>query len=42
MKKIISLLVVVCATFTVSAQYYQDTYNPDILHIRKPRNLVRT
>ena len=42
MKKILSLLTIVCATFTVSAQYYQDAYNPDILHIRQPRNLVRT
>ncbi len=42
MKRIFSLLAIVCAAITASAQYYQDSYNPDILHIRKPRNLVRT
>lgn len=42
MKKIISLLAIACAAFTASAQYYQDANNPDILHIRQPRNLVRT
>ncbi len=42
MKRVISILAVVCATFTVSAQYYQDAQNPDMLHIRQPRNLVRS
>ncbi|MBQ3025904.1 MAG: histidinol-phosphatase [Alistipes sp.] len=42
MKKIFALLAVVCAAFTASAQYYQDAQNPDILHIRQPRNLTRS
>jgi hypothetical protein len=42
MKKIFVLLVMACAAFTVSAQYYQDANNPDILRIRQPRNIVRT
>ncbi|MBQ5836261.1 MAG: histidinol-phosphatase [Alistipes sp.] len=42
MKKILSLLAIACATFTVSAQYYRDANNPDMLHIRQPRNLVRS
>ena len=42
MKKILSLLFMSCAAFTVSAQYYKDARNPDILHIREPRNMVRT
>ena len=42
MKRILALLAVFCGVYTVSAQYYQDAQNPDILHIRQPRNLVRT
>lgn len=42
MKKIFVLLAAVSIAGTVSAQYYQDAENPDIIHIRQPRNLVRT
>ena len=41
MRKFVSLFVLSCVTVVASAQYYQDKYNSDILHIRQPRNLVR-
>lgn len=31
-----------CIASVVSAQYYGDSKNPDMLHIERPRNLVRT
>lgn len=31
-----------CIAAIASAQYYVDKYNPDMLHIRQPRNAMRT
>ena len=42
MKKSIILLALLCGAFGVSAQYYKDVKNPDILHIRQPRSYTRT
>ena len=41
MRKFICLSALLFATFAGYGQYYKDSYNPDILHIRQPRNLVR-
>lgn len=43
MKRILLLLVFgLLAGLTVSAQYYQDAVNKDMLHIRQPRTVQRT
>lgn len=42
MKKILSFVVALTAVVSVSAQYYQDAVNGDMLHVRQPRTLQRT
>lgn len=41
MKKTILLTITLLIGLSVSAQYYQDVVNKDMLHIRQPRNLHR-
>ena len=42
MKRTLILVFGLLASLTVSAQYYQDAVNKDILHIRQPRNAQRS
>ena len=42
MKKFFLTLAATAAVLSVSAQYYQDAVNKDMLHIRQPRTLQRT
>lgn len=41
MRRFSLLLALLCATTTLSAQYYQDARNVDMLHWRQPRNIQR-
>lgn len=41
MKRTILTIVTLLAAMSVSAQYYQDAVNKDMLHIRQPRNAQR-
>ncbi len=42
MKKISLMLFAILAAASVSAQYYQDAVNKEMLHIRQPRTVQRT
>lgn len=42
MRRIVTTFVALICIGSVSAQYYKDAHNPDILHIRQPRNQVRS
>lgn len=42
MKRVILLIGAICTALSVSAQYYQDEVNKDMLHIRQPRTEHRT
>ena len=42
MKKLLCTIFALAAVSSLSAQYYQDNVNKDMLHIRQPRTLCRT
>ena len=41
MKKILMILALAVATLSVSAQYYQDNINPEMLRMEQPRSFLR-
>ncbi len=41
MKRILTFFAAVATVMSVSAQYYQDAVNKDMLHVRQPRTLQR-